>query len=346
MTTQYRIAGLQPTFPNNTPNFRVSGRFVDALPKITWPVPFNNGNKPVDVEFTKSVFNYQYFTPAISHFYRSNNFTTQPFFLAEHLTGPIGQCPDYGYINIYYNATGDVNSNYVPPSAGFKAAPAMNLLVENEIAVQKGQIVTIPVSLDRGAELGSISLGMTFRNDLVKVLEVPGYDVVNIDNEKGIVRVVWADMNGKSVSADEAIVNIKVLVLADITSDTRLFELEAMSELGTVQAQAIEGTNFKTVALSTKPSQSSELFVANYPNPFSMKTTISYNLPESGSVKLMVFNKLGAEVTTLVNEFQAQGSHTLDLNRGTLAAGVYIYRLVLQGSKDTYSATRNMVITE
>ena len=246
LTTQYRIAGLQPTFPNNTPNFRVSGRFVDALPKITWPVPFNNGNKPVDVEFTKSVFNYQYFTPAISHFYRSNNFTTQPFFLAEHLTGPVGQCPDYGYINIYYNATGDVNSNYVPPSAGFKAAPAMNLLVENEIAVQKGQIVTIPVSLDRGAELGSISLGMTFRNDLVKVLEVPGYDVVNIDNEKGIVRVVWADMNGKSVSADEAIVNIKVLVLADITSDTRLFELEAMSELGTVQAQAIEGTNFKT----------------------------------------------------------------------------------------------------
>ena len=77
-----------------------------------------------------------------------------------------------------------------------------------------------------------------------------------------------------------------------------------------------------------------------------MKTTISYNLPESGSVKLMVFNKLGAEVTTLVNEFQAQGSHTLDLNRGTLAAGVYIYRLVLQGSKDTSSAPRNMVITE
>jgi len=344
LTTQYRIAGLQPTFPNNTPNFRVSGRFVSTLPQITWPEPFNENQKPIDVEFTKSGANYQYFTPAISHFYRSNAFTTQPFFLTQN-TGPIGACPDFGYINLYYEATGDVNASYVPVSGNFKATAPV-LQYENEIAVQKGEIIDIPVSIDRSAELGSIAVGLTFRNDLIKVLEVPGFEVVNIDNEKGLVRVVWADPNGKNVSTDEALFTVKAIVLADITSDNRLFELEAMTELGSVDAQPIVDINLKTVAISTKSVVNSEMFVANYPNPFNNKTTISYNLPEAGSVKIVVYNKLGAEVTTLVNQYQTEGTHLVDLNRGDLSAGVYYYKLVLQGTKDTYSATRNMVITE
>ena len=344
LTTQYRIAGLQPTFPNMTPNFRVSGRFVDELPKITWNTPFTNHNYPIDLEFYKSSANYTYFTPAINNYYQSQYFTTAPFYTV--LPPSLGECPDFGYINLYYTSVGDVNASYVPPTHGFKAAePTMTLQYENEIAVQKGEIINIPVSVDRSANLGSIALGLTFRNDLIKILEVPGYEVVNINNEKGFVRVVWADVNGRTVNSNEAIVTIQALVLADITADTRLFELEAMTELGNVNAQAIDDINLKTIAIATKPAINSDIFVANYPNPFNSKTTISYNLPEAGNVKLVVFNKLGAEITTLVNQFEAEGSYTIELNRGDLAAGVYYYRLVLQG-KDTHTATKSMVITE
>jgi hypothetical protein len=345
LTTQYRIAGLQPTFPSMTPNFRVAGRFVNELPKITWHTPFTNHNAPIDVEFTKSSANYTYFTPAINNYYKSNDFNTQPFFLAQQSSSPIGECPELGYINVYYTSVGDVNSSYVPPVHVFKAEPTMTLQYENEIVAQKGEIISIPVSVDKGTELGSIALGLTFHNDLIKVMDVPGYEVVNIDNEKGFVRVVWADMNGKSFNTDEAIVNITVLVLNDISADTRLFELEAMTELGTVNAEAITDVNLKTVVVATKPA-SSELFVANYPNPFNAKTTISYNLPESGNVTIKIFNKLGAEINTLMNQYQTQGTHTIDLNRSNMAAGVYYYRLVLEGAKETYTATRNMVITE
>ena len=345
LTTQYRIAGLQPTFPNKTPNFRVAGRFVNMLPKQTWYTPFVKANAPIDVEFTKSAANYTYFTPAVNNYYMSNNFSTQPFLLAQS-TSPTATCPTAGYINLYYEATGDVNANYVPPAPGFKAAPAMTLQYKDEMAVQKGQIIDIPVSVDRGANLGSLDLGMTFRNDLIKIMEVPGYEVVNISNEKGFVRLSWADLNGRSVNADEAIVTIKALVLADITPDTRLFELEAMTELGNVDAQKIENINLKTVTVSTKPAAASDLFVANYPNPFNSKTTISYNLPEAGNVTLVVYNKLGAEVRNVVAQYQTEGTHLIELNRADLAPGVYYYRLVLQGTKDTYTATRNMVITE
>ncbi len=47
----------------------------------------------------------------------------------------------------------------------------------------------------------------------------------------------------------------------------------------------------------------------NYPNPFNPTTTIRFNLPEAGNVKLTLYNILGQEIRTLVNEFKESG-HT------------------------------------
>lgn len=67
---------------------------------------------------------------------------------------------------------------------------------------------------------------------------------------------------------------------------------------------------------------------ANYPNPFSLSTTIAYNLPSDGFVSLKIYDALGNEVTTLVNESQAEGSHTIDFNTKNLAGGIYYYTLI------------------
>jgi hypothetical protein len=69
-----------------------------------------------------------------------------------------------------------------------------------------------------------------------------------------------------------------------------------------------------------------ELF-QNYPNPFNPVTTIKYQIPEAGLVSLKVYNILGEEVATLVNEIKRSGSYTVDFNAGKLASGVYIYEL-------------------
>ncbi len=65
----------------------------------------------------------------------------------------------------------------------------------------------------------------------------------------------------------------------------------------------------------------------NYPNPFNPTTTISYNLPEAANVKLTIFNLLGQEIKTLVNEFKEAGVHTLNFNASELNSGLYIYKL-------------------
>jgi hypothetical protein len=65
----------------------------------------------------------------------------------------------------------------------------------------------------------------------------------------------------------------------------------------------------------------------NYPNPFNPNTTIRYELPHASHVRLKVYNTLGQEVATLVNEERAAGYHAVRFEGSGLASGMYIYRL-------------------
>lgn len=65
----------------------------------------------------------------------------------------------------------------------------------------------------------------------------------------------------------------------------------------------------------------------NYPNPFNPVTTIKYQLPNDGLVKIAVYDVLGKEVKTLVNSFRQAGAYEVKLDAGDLASGVYFYRM-------------------
>lgn len=65
----------------------------------------------------------------------------------------------------------------------------------------------------------------------------------------------------------------------------------------------------------------------NYPNPFNPVTTINYQIKEQGLVQLKVYNLLGQEIVTLVNEFQSSGIYETLFDASNLPSGVYIYSL-------------------
>jgi len=73
----------------------------------------------------------------------------------------------------------------------------------------------------------------------------------------------------------------------------------------------------------------------NYPNPFNPTTNIRYELPKSGCIKLVVFDALGREVETLVNEKQTAGTYEATWNASKLSSGVYFYRLQAVDFTDT-----------
>jgi len=65
----------------------------------------------------------------------------------------------------------------------------------------------------------------------------------------------------------------------------------------------------------------------NYPNPFNPVTKIDFEVPENGMVSIKIYDMLGKEVKTLVNEIKQAGYHTLEVNAGNLSSGTYFYRM-------------------
>jgi len=73
----------------------------------------------------------------------------------------------------------------------------------------------------------------------------------------------------------------------------------------------------------------------NYPNPFNPATRIEYDVPSAGHVTLIIYDMLGKEVATLVNEDQSPGHKTIRFDAKGLASGVYLYTIRAGSFSDT-----------
>ena len=73
----------------------------------------------------------------------------------------------------------------------------------------------------------------------------------------------------------------------------------------------------------------------NYPNPFNPSTKINFELKNSGYTTLKVYDMLGNEVATLVQNELATGSHSVNFNAANLASGTYVYQLNVNGTRIT-----------
>ncbi len=78
----------------------------------------------------------------------------------------------------------------------------------------------------------------------------------------------------------------------------------------------------------------------NYPNPFNPNTKIRYQLPQESEVIIKIYDILGSEVITLLNEKKEPGVYEVDFNASQLSSGTYIYRLVA----GSFVVTRKMLL--
>ncbi|MDQ3021400.1 MAG: T9SS type A sorting domain-containing protein [Bacteroidota bacterium] len=73
----------------------------------------------------------------------------------------------------------------------------------------------------------------------------------------------------------------------------------------------------------------------NYPNPFNPTTKIDYSIPKSGVVTIKIYDVIGKEVATLVNEFKNAGNYDIRFNGANFSSGVYFYRIESGNFVDT-----------
>lgn len=73
----------------------------------------------------------------------------------------------------------------------------------------------------------------------------------------------------------------------------------------------------------------------NYPNPFNPSTIIRYQLPMAGHISLKVYDVLGNEVATLVNEDKPTGSYKAEFDASNLSSGIYFYKIQAENFIET-----------
>lgn len=122
---------------------------------------------------------------------------------------------------------------------------------------------------------------------------------------KHIVVLTVTD-NGNSISADTVIITVKA----------------GPSGIGDIKSQQV----FK--------------LEQNYPNPFSTKTTITFEIPKAACVSLKIYNVLGKELMELAGKKYAAGKHSVEFEAGNLPKGTYFYKMEVED----FSVSQKMVI--
>ncbi len=121
------------------------------------------------------------------------------------------------------------------------------------------------------------------------------------------------------------------VVLSDIDGNPRTSGTGF--DIGAYEYSAVTGISHEDVI------KGFELF-QNYPNPFNPETKIRYTLPLNGYVTLKIYNILGVEIETLVNNIQPAGIYEVNFNAGNLASGIYLYHL----KAGSFTAVKKLIL--
>ena len=113
------------------------------------------------------------------------------------------------------------------------------------------------------------------------------------------------------------------------------------SEFGPVNIWSAAGCTGPTIGIGNQNQvvKSYEL-KQNYPNPFNPSTSIQYSILKKGLVKIVVYDIIGKEVTTLVNETKSAGNYIVDFNASSLPSGIYFYKI----TSGDFSSVKKMTL--
>ena len=109
--------------------------------------------------------------------------------------------------------------------------------------------------------------------------------------------------------------------------------IPGLSGFGQNSQSTYNGLYYDSLVLYITPVEEEQIVVydyslsQNYPNPFNPSTKINYSIAAAGIVTIKIYNILGREISTLVNEEKTQGRYEVNFNASALASGVYFYQI-------------------
>jgi hypothetical protein len=251
-----------------------------------------------------------------------------------------------------YFTIGDVAVN--GENISFKTLP--DSFTVNLVTDVNDNVRTTPFAIsDNSQFFYSVQYGITDSAEVVNSLsvnDVVSFRVELVDEATNVVLGVFDNVSFTKQQAvpyenlsyqvsTEGIGN-RTVYLRLVTMATEGFSFSLANLLD--NQNIIAKKNVKEISYKSAAVIKDYALAQNYPNPFNPVTTITYQLPKSGSVTLKIFDILGNEVMTLVNEQKEMGRYTVQFSAeggaSSLASGMYVYQLRV----NDYTSTKKMML--
>ena len=240
---------------------------------------------------------------------------------------------------------GDVNGSYAL-SSPFAKSSSGNVEMNSfgQVSAVSGAEFVVDISIEDELEAGAITLHIEYDESMMQLidlsLEIP--DMLYKDHN-GVVSIAWESLQSLYLYEGSRLMSLKFR--ANATDVSTLSSLSAVFDSEVANRNAVV---YPKVLLSypeiTILKKGEYALGHAYPNPFSDFTEITYSMPESGEVKLNVFNALGQPIHTLVDQSQMAGNHKVRFEAGDLPAGVYQYKISIDGDSQVFNKTNMMII--
>jgi hypothetical protein len=227
----------------------------------------------------------------------------------------------YNNVNFSGVLTGDVNfsANSIESRSAIKAK-----LVIDELELFKGETYEIPVYLSKNNDISGIQFEMITRGFAVKSVES---DVMNINStnyriDGNSLRLSWIALAETTIDFSKP-----VMTLIIEASENRFINNSMILNTGAIAPEVYSGLEISELELEFRNTVGSFALHQNIPNPFSSKTVIGFDLPESGQFVLSIYDVTG-KVVREITDYGKFGYNSVEISRNDLGtSGVFYYRL-------------------
>ncbi|NNE45305.1 MAG: T9SS type A sorting domain-containing protein [Rhodothermales bacterium] len=277
----------------------------------------------------------------------------------------LNEPPFFGFLNVIIHAvTGEVD-----PALAYYTAARANLDVADAAVATNfpGGFLVMVESSNFGLHKSGVSAYWTY------TYRSPANTVYSIDVQEGVILEQgfgsltdlrstqaipdgWIDSPQATAAAEAESGGfrdanpdafVEVVLAQELDSNNPLTTIWEFSYLSSTASDFIlinAGTGLVVGIEDDKDLPSTLRLDQNYPNPFNPETSINYEVPAGGNVRLLIFDLLGRQVRTLVERDHAAGRYTVvwdgaDENGRAVSSGIYVYRVEAVGGSETRSMT-------
>jgi len=239
---------------------------------------------------------------------------------------------------------GDVNGSYAP-SVMMSKESFVNSSGNSEIYLKNNEVLSVPIKTLNPLNISALTLIIKYPSESIEIQSVSSKLeglLYNIQDDE--ILIAWDDLSSVSFKPDEVIITLIIKNKNQTLKKGEIsFSIGPNSEFADGQANVIKDVLLDIPRIKINYPVDFSLLDC-YPNPFNPSTTIEYKLPETSVVRLEIVSIIGERVGLLIDGTQEAGTHRLQWDASELPSGVYIYRLVARGERDSFSKVKKMLL--